>query len=618
MKRPFTGATLLLAAGVAVFASIAVPHRMRLDAAAARATTIAATGPVSAGAVAQLVVNQAGGAQPDATPAPTPALPFWPAPDPFATSGDDTTDPGPGASATPAGPSAPDPNAPLPSPPVAAATPESWVAGGPPTLAANDVLEMAKSLLGVPYVWGGNSADGMDCSAYVSRAWGLTRQTTDTLPGFATAVAKDDLLPGDIMNLTTGQDPRGYGHVRIFAAWASAGHDRAWVYEETPRQSIYHVIAYDPRYTPMRRTNVQAQDTVAPLIEAPVAVPRSATGGAAGGSGGSGGEHGTRAWTGRPRVFAAPAAGATAPSGGSSPSDAFVSSLFAHGWMRHDGDDDGGTGGASDGGNAASRLPVATKQTTAIPTSGAATATPAPLFAWTAPGVTAGATPQASAVTPSSGSDRDDTDRNGRRAWLSGWSRPAPRAGATPAATATPRPLTMATPRATATPWTTATPRPSATPQPARASRRTRTWNRDRWSPDADGTSTATPVPTAAPATATPPPESTPEPVAPLRLTTWTSVGATPAAAAPAPTVTPRHEETTGRRRATTPSTRTPTPTPTPRATATPRPTRAASAPAPARSRTQPHQPSAPPPALSAAPNARRGSKRRRGHGRGD
>jgi len=135
------------------------------------------------------------------------------------------------------------------------------------------VIANAASLLGIPYVWGGNTTSGMDCSAWVSRVWGLTRQTTDTLSRFASPISKDQLLPGDAMNLTTRADPRGYGHVRLFAAWANAERTRVWVYEETPRQSIYHVIAYDARYTPMRRQNMIVAGVSAPMIAAPAEAP---------------------------------------------------------------------------------------------------------------------------------------------------------------------------------------------------------------------------------------------------------------------------------------------------------------------------------------------------------
>ncbi len=127
--------------------------------------------------------------------------------------------------------------------------------GGPPPMTAEDIVTAAEGLLGVPYVWGGTSDRGLDCSAFVSRVWGVGRRTTETLPGVAFRIDKEELLPGDILNLTIGQDPRGYGHVRMFAGWANAEHTRMWDYEETPPRSIHRVIAYDNRYTPLRRVN---------------------------------------------------------------------------------------------------------------------------------------------------------------------------------------------------------------------------------------------------------------------------------------------------------------------------------------------------------------------------
>jgi hypothetical protein len=131
-------------------------------------------------------------------------------------------------------------------------------ASGPAPISSDEILNNARNLLGVRYVWGGNTSSGMDCSAYVSRTWGVSRQTTDTLHTVAYAISKDELIPGDALNLTRSQDPRGFGHVRLFAGWGNPEHTRMWVYEETPPQAIYHVITYDPRYTPMRRFNLNA------------------------------------------------------------------------------------------------------------------------------------------------------------------------------------------------------------------------------------------------------------------------------------------------------------------------------------------------------------------------
>lgn len=146
-------------------------------------------------------------------------------------------------------PATPQPTAASPGPAPITASP------GPAGLTRSDILATAQHLLDVPYVWGGTSPNGLDCSAFVSRAWGVPRQTTDTLASVARPISKDELQAGDALNLTTGADPSGYGHVRLFDRWANAEHTRMWVYEETLPRSVHHVIAYDPRYQPMRRLN---------------------------------------------------------------------------------------------------------------------------------------------------------------------------------------------------------------------------------------------------------------------------------------------------------------------------------------------------------------------------
>jgi cell wall-associated NlpC family hydrolase len=129
-------------------------------------------------------------------------------------------------------------------------------AGGPPPISRSDILATAQQLLNVPYVWGGTSATGLDCSAFVSKAWGIGRQTTDTLASVSQPITKDELQAGDALNLTTGKDPEGDGHVRLFDRWANPEHTRMYVYEETPPRSIHHIINWDPKYTPMRRNDV--------------------------------------------------------------------------------------------------------------------------------------------------------------------------------------------------------------------------------------------------------------------------------------------------------------------------------------------------------------------------
>jgi len=140
--------------------------------------------------------------------------------------------------------------------PAAPATPAQFTPGGPAPLSRSDILKSADQLMGIPYVWGGTATSGLDCSAFVSKVWGVSRHTTDNLSAVSHAVSKDELQAGDALNLTTGADPEGDGHVRLFDRWADAAHTKMWVYEETPPRSVHHIINWDPKYQPMRRDNV--------------------------------------------------------------------------------------------------------------------------------------------------------------------------------------------------------------------------------------------------------------------------------------------------------------------------------------------------------------------------
>ena len=93
--------------------------------------------------------------------------------------------------------------------------------------------------IGLRYVWGGNSTtNGMDCSAYVSWVWGVSRYTTDSIWAVSHFITKNELRAGDAMNLTIGRDPQRRGHIRIFEAWANEARTLMWVYEETPPRAV--------------------------------------------------------------------------------------------------------------------------------------------------------------------------------------------------------------------------------------------------------------------------------------------------------------------------------------------------------------------------------------------
>ena len=167
------------------------------------------------------------------------------------------------------------PAAPPPAPIVVAAVPAepSAVIVDASLAIRADIIARATAMLGTPYVWGGNRPNaGLDCGAYVSAALGMPWHTTDALWQITVAIGKDELRAGDVMNLTTGRDPEGYGHVRMFDAWANAAHTLVWVYEETPPRAVHRVITYDQRYQPLRLTGLSGAGE-ARLVPAPAADP---------------------------------------------------------------------------------------------------------------------------------------------------------------------------------------------------------------------------------------------------------------------------------------------------------------------------------------------------------
>jgi len=142
------------------------------------------------------------------------------------------------------------------------------------------ILSRAASLLGLKYIWGGNSTQsGMDCSAYVSWTWSVVRFTTDSIWQVSFPIAKGELRSGDAMNLTIGRDPKRTGHIRIFEAWANAEHTLVWVYEETPPRAVHRVIVYDDRYQPIRLSGLSSagEARLIPGTPAPTPTPRPAT-----------------------------------------------------------------------------------------------------------------------------------------------------------------------------------------------------------------------------------------------------------------------------------------------------------------------------------------------------
>ena len=100
-------------------------------------------------------------------------------------------------------------------------TPSASALNGSGTTSATrqKIVENAKQLLGTPYVWGGSTPKGFDCSGFVQYVMNLSgitlpRTTTEQYK-VGTYVAKSDLQPGDLVFLqNTYRD--GISHVGIY------------------------------------------------------------------------------------------------------------------------------------------------------------------------------------------------------------------------------------------------------------------------------------------------------------------------------------------------------------------------------------------------------------------
>ncbi len=102
---------------------------------------------------------------------------------------------------------------------VAASTPEATVA---PPSNYGGVVGIAMQYLGVPYVWGGASPSGFDCSGLIVYAFaqiGVSLpHSTYALWGMGVPVSRDQLAPGDIVFFS------GLGHAGIYVGGGSFIH----------------------------------------------------------------------------------------------------------------------------------------------------------------------------------------------------------------------------------------------------------------------------------------------------------------------------------------------------------------------------------------------------------
>ena len=111
-----------------------------------------------------------------------------------------------------------------------------------PSSTGEKIVSTAKKYLGVPYVWGGSSPSGFDCSGlvyYVLRSCGYSvSRTSSAMYKDGTPVAKSDLQPGDVVFFQNTYKA-GISHVGIYVGNGQFIHS----------PSTGEVVSYDDLYS---------------------------------------------------------------------------------------------------------------------------------------------------------------------------------------------------------------------------------------------------------------------------------------------------------------------------------------------------------------------------------
>lgn len=108
---------------------------------------------------------------------------------------------------------------------------------------ASDVTETASKYLGIPYVYGGTTTKGLDCSGFTSKVFSdlgiKLNRTSSSQYEQGTAVAKDDLQVGDLLFFNTSG--KGVSHVSIYTG------DGKMIHSQTGKGVSYSDVN-DPYY----------------------------------------------------------------------------------------------------------------------------------------------------------------------------------------------------------------------------------------------------------------------------------------------------------------------------------------------------------------------------------
>ena len=95
------------------------------------------------------------------------------------------------------------------------------------TATGNAIVARAQTYFGVPYVWGGSSPTGVDCSGLVHLVYhdlghDLPVRTADQMANYGTPVSRADMQPGDLIAFRY-KGATTYHHIGIYAGTDAGG-----------------------------------------------------------------------------------------------------------------------------------------------------------------------------------------------------------------------------------------------------------------------------------------------------------------------------------------------------------------------------------------------------------